>query len=194
MTMPWQDFITELLVKRHGAVHLVAGHDYHFGYKNQGDPRLFAGEVPGTGDRLRHHPQGGAGGRYRQLYLHPHAGGGRGRGAGGAVPGPPPLPDPDRGPRPPAGPHAGHPHGEPHLSAPCAGAPPGRIHHTGLSAGRHVAGGGHQRGTRPTVSDGTAVSVETFLLDFDGDLYGKCIGWSSAAACGTSRNLIRWRR
>lgn len=38
MTMPWQDFITELLVKRHGAVHLVAGHDYHFGYKNQGDP------------------------------------------------------------------------------------------------------------------------------------------------------------
>ena len=40
MTMPWQDFITELLVKRHGAVHLVAGHDYHFGYKNQGDPRL----------------------------------------------------------------------------------------------------------------------------------------------------------
>ena len=40
MTMPWQDFITELLVKHHGAVHLVAGHDYHFGYKNQGDPRL----------------------------------------------------------------------------------------------------------------------------------------------------------
>ena len=24
----------------YGAVHLVAGHDYHFGYKNQGDPRL----------------------------------------------------------------------------------------------------------------------------------------------------------
>ena len=28
-------------------------------------------------------------------------------------------------------------------------------------------------GTRPTVSRGEAVSVETFLLDFDGDLYGK---------------------
>ncbi|MBR2105989.1 MAG: riboflavin kinase, partial [Treponema sp.] len=26
-------------------------------------------------------------------------------------------------------------------------------------------------GTRPTVSDSDAVSVETFLLDFDGDLY-----------------------
>ena len=30
-------------------------------------------------------------------------------------------------------------------------------------------------GTRPTVSDGNAVSVETFLLDFDGDLYDKTI-------------------
>ena len=40
MTMPWQDFITELLVKRYGAVHLVAGHDYHFGHKNAGDPVL----------------------------------------------------------------------------------------------------------------------------------------------------------
>ena len=30
-------------------------------------------------------------------------------------------------------------------------------------------------GTRPTVSDSDAVSVETFLLDFDGDLYGQTI-------------------
>ena len=30
-------------------------------------------------------------------------------------------------------------------------------------------------GTRPTVSDGADVSIETFLLDFDGDLYGKRI-------------------
>ena len=38
MTMPWEDFITELLVKKYRAVHLVAGHDFRFGYKNQGDP------------------------------------------------------------------------------------------------------------------------------------------------------------
>lgn len=30
-------------------------------------------------------------------------------------------------------------------------------------------------GTRPTVSDSDAVSVETFLIDFDGDLYGQQI-------------------
>ena len=28
-------------------------------------------------------------------------------------------------------------------------------------------------GTRPTVSDSPALSVETFLLGFDGDLYGQ---------------------
>ena len=38
MTMPWEDFITELLVKKYRAVHLVAGHDFRFGYKNEGDP------------------------------------------------------------------------------------------------------------------------------------------------------------
>ena len=30
-------------------------------------------------------------------------------------------------------------------------------------------------GTRPTVSESDTVSVETFILDFDGDLYGKFI-------------------
>ena len=39
MTMPWQEFIDCLLVGTYGAVHLVAGHDYHFGHRNQGDPQ-----------------------------------------------------------------------------------------------------------------------------------------------------------
>lgn len=38
MKMPWEDFITEYLVKEHGAVHLVAGHDFHFGYMGRGNP------------------------------------------------------------------------------------------------------------------------------------------------------------
>ena len=38
MHMPWEDFITEFLVREHGAVHLVAGHDFHFGYKGEGNP------------------------------------------------------------------------------------------------------------------------------------------------------------
>ena len=35
--MYWRDFVTELLVKEYGAVHLVAGHDNHFGRKGEGD-------------------------------------------------------------------------------------------------------------------------------------------------------------
>ena len=40
MTTSWEDFVTELLVGRWNAVHLVAGHDHHFGHKNQGSPEL----------------------------------------------------------------------------------------------------------------------------------------------------------
>lgn len=39
-TTSWEDFVTEILVKRYHAVHLVAGHDHHFGHKNQGSPEL----------------------------------------------------------------------------------------------------------------------------------------------------------
>jgi len=38
MRMPWQTFVTDLLIREHGADHLVAGHDFHFGYRGQGNP------------------------------------------------------------------------------------------------------------------------------------------------------------
>jgi len=37
--MDWQDFVEQYLQKELGAVHVVAGHDFHFGYKGEGDPR-----------------------------------------------------------------------------------------------------------------------------------------------------------
>ena len=40
MTTPWDQFVTKILVERYHAVHLVAGHDHHFGHKNQGSPEL----------------------------------------------------------------------------------------------------------------------------------------------------------
>ena len=45
MTMRWEDFI-RMLIRDYGAVHFVAGHDHHFGHKNEGNPRAAAGEVP----------------------------------------------------------------------------------------------------------------------------------------------------
>ena len=39
MRMDWQDFITEYLAKELGVVHVVAGHDFHFGYMGKGNPQ-----------------------------------------------------------------------------------------------------------------------------------------------------------
>lgn len=39
MKQPWREFLEETLVGDLGAVHLVAGHDYHFGYKGEGNPQ-----------------------------------------------------------------------------------------------------------------------------------------------------------
>jgi riboflavin kinase/FMN adenylyltransferase len=39
MTTPWDRFITEIMVKRYHAIHLVAGHDHHFGHMNTGSPK-----------------------------------------------------------------------------------------------------------------------------------------------------------
>lgn len=39
MKQPWDAFLRDTLVKELGAVHLVAGHDYHFGYKGEGNPQ-----------------------------------------------------------------------------------------------------------------------------------------------------------
>lgn len=38
MTTPWDDFVRDILIRRYHAVHLVAGHDHHFGHKNEGSP------------------------------------------------------------------------------------------------------------------------------------------------------------
>lgn len=39
MTMPWQDFFA-LLIRNLGAAGLVCGHDFRFGYRGEGDPAL----------------------------------------------------------------------------------------------------------------------------------------------------------
>ncbi len=38
MDMNWKIFVTDLLIKEYGAGHFVAGHDFHFGSQNEGDP------------------------------------------------------------------------------------------------------------------------------------------------------------
>ena len=43
MTMPWENFLSDLLVGKYHAVHLVAGHDYRFGHRNEGDVEKLRG-------------------------------------------------------------------------------------------------------------------------------------------------------
>ena len=42
MKQPWDDFIRNTLVRDLHAAHLVVGHDHHFGYKGEGNPTRLA--------------------------------------------------------------------------------------------------------------------------------------------------------
>ena len=137
MTMSWEDFVTELLVKRCGAVHLVAGHDHRFGHKNAGNAQLLREKCAQLGLGCDIIPEVVHGQRIGRTIGIPTVN----------------LTMPER------------------VLAPAHGVYITRVY---LPDGRSFAGVTNV-GTRPTVSDSGAVSVETFLLDFDGDLYGQTI-------------------
>ena len=173
--MSWEDFITKLLVETYGAVHLVAGHDYRFGHKNAGTPELLQEKCRQLGlgcdiipkmeydgitvssTYIRQLVESGQVERAAEFLGHRHclsqtvAHGFRfGRTIG--------IPTinftvPD------------------HVLVPERGVYITRAY---LPDGSSIAGVTNV-GTRPTVSDSSKVSIETFLLDFDGDLYGKRI-------------------
>ena len=171
MTMHWEDFITDLLIGQYGAVHLVAGHDYHFGYKNEGTPALLAEKCRELGlgcdiipkvaydgitvssTYIRTLVQNGELERAAEFLGHRHCLSqtvGHGHRIGRTI-GIPTV----------------------NLSVPCRVLVPDHgvyVTRVYLPDGRSFPGVTNV-GTRPTVSESDAVSVETFLLDFDGDLY-----------------------
>lgn len=175
MTMPWQDFITEVLVKQYGAVHLVAGHDYHFGHKNEGDPEKLQQKCAELGlgcdiiPKVELHGTTVSSTLIRALI--------------------------EQGDVAQAAAYLGHPHtmrqtvqhgkrlgrtiGIPtinlavpdHVLTPKRGVYVSRVC---LENGKSYPGVTNV-GVRPTVSQSGIVSVETFLLGFDGDLYGQTV-------------------
>lgn len=173
MTTSWEDFITEILIKRYHAVHLVAGHDHRFGHKNQGTPELLKSKCAELGLGCDIIPEVTVGGiTVSSTYIRTLVESG----------------DMER-----AAEFLGHRHclsrtvqhgqrigrtiGIPtvNLSVPENVLPPAHgvyITEVFLPDGRHFPGVTNV-GTRPTVSDSPALSVETFLLGFDGDLYGQ---------------------
>ena len=175
MTMSWEDFVTELLVKRYGAVHLVAGHDHRFGHKNAGNAQLLQEKCAQLGlgcdiipevvhdgitvssTYIRTLIEAGDVERAAEFLGHRHC-------LSRTV---------EHGQR--IGRTIGIPTVNltmpPRVLVPAHGVYITRVY---LPDGRSFAGVTNI-GTRPTVSDSDAVSVETFLLDFDGDLYGQAI-------------------
>lgn len=175
MTTSWEDFVTEILVGRYHAVHLVAGHDHHFGHKNQGSPELLIQkcaqlglgcdiipkvEVAGitvSSTYIRRLVELGQVERANRFLGHPHT-----------------LSQVVRHGR-----RIGHTIGiptvnlvaPPHVLVPSHGVYATRVYLPDGSAYAAVT----NVGTRPTVNNGTDITVEAWLLDFDGDLYGQIV-------------------
>lgn len=171
--MDWQDFITEYLVRDLSVVHVVAGHDFHFGYMGKGNPeRLKAkcaelgigcdiiGKVEEDGitissTYIRTLIAQGEMERARLFLGHPHTLTDRvnhGKKIGRST-----LGFPTVNLRVP-----------PRVIVPAFGVYATRVWFDGQcrSAVTNV-------GVRPTVTDNDGrVTVEGFILDFDGDLYG----------------------
>lgn len=172
--MDWRDFVTELLVKRYGAAHLVAGHDFHFGRRGEGNPeRLCAlcaqlglgcdiiGKVELDGvtvssTYIRELIQSGDMERAARFLGHPHA-----------VSGPVVH-----------GKQLGRTIGIPtsNLIIPEGVLTPAfGVYATQVHTGQGTFLGVTNVGVRPTVEDTDRVTVEPWILDFSGDLYSQTI-------------------
>lgn len=174
MRMPWENFITDMLYRDYGARHLVCGEDFHFGYRGEGNPEKLRSKCAELGiqcdiiplmeiDHIK------VGSTYiRTLLLEG---------------------DMER-----ATEFLGHPHclshtvehgkklgssiGIPTINLtipPRVLTPAHGVYATRVQIGNNSYIGVTNIGVRPTVDDSQHVTVETFILDYTGDLYGEAI-------------------
>lgn len=172
--MYWRDYVTELLVGRYGAAYLVAGHDNRFGRRGEGNSdrlRVLCGElglgcdiigeveldgVVVSSTHIRALIAGGDMEGAVRFLGHGHTLTGtvvRGRGLGHTIGIPTAnLTVPDG------------------VLVPAFGVYASKVWVNGRDylAVTNI-------GVRPTVGDGRGVTVEPWILDFDGDLYGRTI-------------------
>lgn len=174
-TIPWRDFVTGHLVARLSACHLVAGQDYRFGYRGEGDverlqalcrelglgcdviPQVCLEGAAVSSTRIRALVERGEVEAAGRLLGHPHFLRGevaRGKALGGRL---------------------GFPTAnlaiDPRVLLPAFGVYAARVR---LEGGETYLAAANI-GRRPTVDDGDRVTAEAFLLDFHGDLYGQTV-------------------
>lgn len=173
MRMPWDDFLVWVQAE-FSAISLVCGHDFTFGWKGEGNPRrleekcaqlgMGADVIPKvtvdgeavSSTRIRALLAEGKLGEANRLLGHPHV-----------------LTDTVR-----TGYRLGRKLGAPTINmrfdegvlVPAHGVYAGRLRLEGETADRWAV---TNVGVRPTVSDGDQVSVESYILDYEGNLYGR---------------------
>ena len=174
MTMRWEDYI-RMLIRDYGAVHFVAGHDHHFGHKNQGSPELLQAKCVELGLGCDIIPEVTINGiTVSSTYIRRLVGLGQVERAMEYLGHPHILTQTVRHGR-----RIGHTIGiptvnlvpPPHVLVPGNGVYTARVC---LADGSSYAAVTNV-GTRPTVNNGSDLTVESWMLDFDGDLYGQTI-------------------
>ena len=172
---PWRKFLEETLIRDCGAVHLVAGHDYHFGFKGEGNPqklqeackelgvgcdiieKVELDHITVSSTYIRELISAGDIERANLFLGHPYT-----------------LSD-----RVSHGKKLGTTLGFPTVNLKLKEhvLPPAK----GVYATKVILENGETHiavtnvGTRPTVDDGNHLTIEGFILDFSGDLYGQKI-------------------
>ena len=174
MEMPWRTYVSEYLRQELGAVHVVCGHDHRFGWRGEGNPARLQQACTQLGmgcdvvQRVELHGQTVSSTLIRSLLRtgqireanaflgHPHCLTGtvvHGRQLGRRLGTPTAnvlLPD--------------------GVLAPAFG-----VYATAVAFGGRRYPAVTNVGVRPTVDAGDQVTVEPWLLDFEGNLYGKSI-------------------
>lgn len=175
MRMNWEDFIQEYLVRENRACHVVAGHDFHFGYKGEGNPARLKAKCEELGigcDIIGKVEQDGI--TISSTYIRTLIAQGEMERANSFLGHPHVLTDTvSHGKR--LGSTLGFPtvnlQFQPRVLVPAHGVYATRVWFESGESRLAVT----NIGVRPTVNDGDQVNVEGFLLDFDGDLYGKTL-------------------
>lgn len=175
MKQPWREFVVETLVRDLGAVHLVCGHDYHFGYKGEGNPNLLRAMCRELGigcDVIAKVEQEGI--TVSSTYIRTLVAQGEIERANDFLGHPYTLSD-----RVSHGKKLGTTLGFPtvnlklkeHVLPPAKGVYATKV----ILENGMVLPAVTNVGTRPTVDDGNQLTIEGFILDFNGDLYGQKI-------------------
>lgn len=172
MRTPWCDFVTDYLVARQGAVHLVVGHDFRFGYRGEGTPQklnelcrelgvgcdiiqpVVQHGITVSSTHIRALVAQGEMDRANSFLGHPHCLSGivaHGKKLGRSL-GFPTV-------------NLTFPEG---VLVPAHG-----VYATRVTVDGSTYDAVTNVGVRPTVDTNGAVTAESFLLNFDGDLYGR---------------------